>query len=94
MLDQSLPWRTTPPVISDDRRRTDASVLDHRPLCWDSNDASPDLQNPAMTSPMLQLALIAMPTIVIRDLRSTPSTLYKGTSPSPFEHRTIFPTSH
>ena len=68
----SPPWRTTITVISDDRRRTDNAVLDHLLLFQGPRDALRAFPSTAMPSPMLQLALIAMLTIVTRELTQHP----------------------
>ena len=59
-------------VSSDDRRRTDAAVLDHRSLHQDARDAPPDLQNTAMPSPTPLNDRSAMTTVVIRDAPQHP----------------------
>ena len=47
-------------------------MLDHRSLCEDACDDRLDALIIAMPSPMLQLALIAMLTIVTRELTQHP----------------------
>ena len=66
--DPDPPWRTKTTVSRDARRRTEAPVLDHLLLFQDADDAPCTALTTAMPLPMPSVALLAMATIVIRDL--------------------------